>query len=114
MNWLDSVFLLKDEQTNSSGPSWNFRRKLIFGSYRVGVVMIAFGMLTFVYDRQVSVQMVIGGVALISISLPNHSGKVSLEPERDFSKSTMSVLSYLHYHLALLPFKLIFFGLDSV
>jgi hypothetical protein len=79
MNWLDSVFLLKDEQTNSSGPSWTFRRKLIFGSYRVGVVMIAFGMLTFVYDRQVSVQMVIGGVALISIILTAYTASATFE-----------------------------------
>lgn len=79
MNWLDSVFLLKDEPTNSSGPSWTFRRKLIFGSYRVGVVMIAFGMLTFVYDRQVSVQMVIGGVALISIILTAYTASATFE-----------------------------------
>jgi len=79
VNWLDSVFLLKDEQTNSSGPSWNFRRKLIFGSYRVGVVMIAFGMITFVWDRQVSVQMVIGGVALISIILTAYTASATFE-----------------------------------
>jgi hypothetical protein len=79
MNWLDSVFLLKDEPTNSSGPSWSFRRKLIFGSYRVGVVMIAFGMITFVWDRQVSVQMVIGGVALISIILTAYTASATFE-----------------------------------
>jgi len=79
VNWLDSVFLLKDEPTNSSGPSWSFRRKLIFGSYRVGVVMIAFGMLTFVWDRQVSVQMVIGGVALISIILTAYTASATFE-----------------------------------
>jgi hypothetical protein len=79
VNWLDSVFLLKDEQTKSSGPSWNFRRKLIFGSYRVGVVMIAFGMITFVWDRQVSVQMVIGGVALISIILTAYTASATFE-----------------------------------
>ena len=79
MNWLDSVFLLKDEPTNSSGPSWSFRRKLIFGSYRVGVVMIAFGMITFVWDRQVSVQMVVGGVALISIILTAYTASATFE-----------------------------------
>jgi hypothetical protein len=79
VNWLDSVFLLKDEPTNSSGPSWSFRRKLIFGSYRVGVVMIAFGMITFVWDRQVSVQMVIGGVALISIILTAYTASATFE-----------------------------------
>lgn len=70
---------MKDEQSNSSGPSWNFRRKLIFGSYRVGVVMIMFGMLTFVWDREVSVQLVIGGVALISIILTAYTASATLE-----------------------------------
>lgn len=79
MKWLDSVFLLKDEKGKGSGPSWNFRRKLIFGSYRVGVVMIAFGMLTFFWDTQVSVQMVIGGVALISIILTAYTASATFE-----------------------------------
>jgi hypothetical protein len=79
VKWLDSVFLLKDEKGKSSGPSWNFRRKLIFGSYRVGVVMIFFGMLTFIWDRDVSVQMVIGGVALISIILTAYTASATFE-----------------------------------
>ena len=79
MKWLDSVFLLKDEKGKGTGPSWNFRRKLIFGSYRVGVVMIAFGMFTFFWDRQVSVQLVIGGVALISIILTAYTASATLE-----------------------------------
>ena len=79
MKWLDSVFLLKDEKSKGSGPSWNFRRKLIFGSYRVGVVMIVFGMITFIWDRQVSVQMVIGGVALISIILTAYTASATIE-----------------------------------
>lgn len=79
MNWLDSVFLLKDEKGKSSGPSWNFRRKLIFGAYRVGVLMIVFGMFTFFWDTQVSVQLVIGGVALISIILTAYTASATLE-----------------------------------
>jgi hypothetical protein len=79
VKWLDSVFLLKDEKGKGTGPSWNFRRKLIFGSYRVGVVMIMFGMFTFIWDRQVSVQLVIGGVALISIILTAYTASATLE-----------------------------------
>jgi hypothetical protein len=79
VKWLDSVFLLKDEKGKGTGPSWNFRRKLIFGSYRVGVLMIVFGMFTFVWDRQVSVQLVIGGVALISIILTAYTASATLE-----------------------------------
>jgi hypothetical protein len=89
VKWLDSVFLLKDEKGKGTGPSWNFRRKLIFGSYRVGVVMIVFGMFTFFWDTQVSVQMVIGGVALISIILTAYTASATFEdvklykPEQD-------------------------------
>jgi hypothetical protein len=79
MKWLDSVFLLKDEKSKVTGPSWNFRRKLIFGAYRIGVVMITFGMITFIWDRDVSVQMVIGGVALISIILTAYTASATLE-----------------------------------
>jgi hypothetical protein len=79
VKWLDSVFLLKDEKGKGTGPSWNFRRKLIFGAYRVGVVMIVFGMFTFFWDTQVSVQLVIGGVALISIILTAYTASATLE-----------------------------------
>jgi hypothetical protein len=79
MKWLDSVFLLKDEKSKGSGPSWNFRRKLIFGGYRVGVLMIIFGMFTFFWDTQVSVQLVVGGVALISIILTAYTASATLE-----------------------------------
>lgn len=79
MNWLDSVFLLKDEKDKGAGPSWKFRRKLIFGAYRVGVVMIVFGMFTFFWDTQVSVQLVIGGVALISIILTAYTASATIE-----------------------------------
>jgi hypothetical protein len=41
--------------------------------------MIAFGMLTFVWDRQVSVQMVVGGVALISIILTAYTASATFE-----------------------------------
>jgi hypothetical protein len=79
VKWLDSLFLLKDEKSKGTGPSWNFRRKLIFGGYRIGAVMIAFGMLTFFWDRDVSVQMVVGGVALISIILTAYTASATFE-----------------------------------
>ena len=41
--------------------------------------MIVFGMFTFVWDRQVSVQMVIGGVALISIILTAYTASATFE-----------------------------------
>jgi hypothetical protein len=41
--------------------------------------MIVFGMFTFIWDRQVSVQLVIGGVALISIILTAYTASATLE-----------------------------------
>jgi hypothetical protein len=53
-------------------------------------------------------------IVIHPISLPNHSGKVALKLECDFTESTMSVLGYLHYHLALLPVELIFLSPNPV
>lgn len=89
MNWLDWLFLLKEERKDkASGPSWRFRRKLIFGGYRVGVLMIVFGMFTFFWDTQVSVQMVIGGVALISIILTAYTASATLEDVKLYQGET--------------------------
>jgi hypothetical protein len=41
--------------------------------------MIVFGMFTFFWDTQVSVQLVIGGVALISIILTAYTASATLE-----------------------------------
>jgi len=79
LKFFDSAFLLKEEKSDQSGPSWKFRRKLIFGGYRVGVVMIVFGMFTFFWDTQVSVQLVVGGVALISIILTAYTASATFE-----------------------------------
>ena len=64
----EGMFLLRDEPESESGPSWKFRRKLIFGSYRLGFAMILFGALTFLVDQWgVGVTLITGGVSLISI-----------------------------------------------
>jgi hypothetical protein len=79
VKFLDWAFLLKEEDSDTSGPSWRFRRKLIFGGYRLGALMIVFGMFTFFWDTQVSVQLVIGGVALISIILTAYTASATFE-----------------------------------
>jgi polyferredoxin len=77
---LDRLLMLKDEEgEDSSGPSWKYRRKLIYGGYRLGFVMIIFGMGTFFFDREVSVQLVVGGVALISIILTAYTASATFE-----------------------------------
>jgi len=67
-NW---VFFLgnNEEPENPNGPSWKFRRKLIFGAYRLSVAMIVFGAIAFFYAPESSVlgSLISGGVALITI-----------------------------------------------
>ena len=75
----DFFFMLKDEGDTDSGPSWRYRRKLIYGGYRVAVLMILFGMFTFWWDREVSAQLVIGGVALLSIILTAYTATATFE-----------------------------------
>ncbi len=80
-NFFDKLFFLKDKEgeTDSSGPSWHYRRKLIYGGYRLGFFMVVFGAFTFFWDREVSAQLVIGGVALISIILTAYTASATIE-----------------------------------
>lgn len=75
----DFLFFLRDEGDNATGPSWKYRRKLIYGGYRVSIVMVIFGMFTFWWDREVSAQLVIGGVALLSIILTAYTASATFE-----------------------------------
>ena len=80
LKMLDGVFFLKDEPESSSGPSWKFRRKVIFGSYRLGFAMIVFGALTFLVDQWgVGVTLITGGVSLISIITTAYTLSASFE-----------------------------------
>jgi hypothetical protein len=62
-----------------TGPSWKHRRRLIYGSFTLGVGMIVFGALTYWSDTQVGSQLVIGGVSLISIVLSAYVGFSAFE-----------------------------------
>jgi len=83
----DALMLLRDQEgEDTSGPSWKYRRKLIYGGYRLGFVMIIFGMGTFFFDKEVSVQLVIGGVALISIILTAYTASATFEDVNLYKK----------------------------
>lgn len=81
-NLVDILFFLKDregEDDGTNGPSWKYRRKLIYGGYRLGFAMVIFGAVTFFWDTEVSAQLVIGGVALISIILTAYTASATFE-----------------------------------
>jgi hypothetical protein len=72
----------RQEQILSEGPSWRYRRRLIHGAYIMGVAMILFGAFTFLMDSQISVEMIIGGVALISIIVTAYTTSATYEDVR--------------------------------
>ena len=87
MRIFDALMLLKEQEgEETNGPSWKYRRKLIYGGYRLGFVMIIFGMGTFFFDKEVSVQMVVGGVALISIILTAYTASATFEDVNLYQK----------------------------
>jgi hypothetical protein len=68
---VDNLFFLKEDDGGDSsyGPSWKFRRKLIYGAYRLSFAMIIFGAITYVSDTSVGSGLVAGGVSLLGIIL---------------------------------------------
>ena len=87
MKIFDALMLLREQEgEDTTGPSWKYRRKLIYGGYRLGFVMIIFGMGTFFFDKEVSVQLVIGGVALISIILTAYTASATFEDVNLYQK----------------------------
>ena len=72
------LFFLGNEHRTGS-ENWRFRRRLIYGGYRVAVAMIVFGAFTFFWDTGVSNQMVIGGVALLTIILTAYTATATWE-----------------------------------
>lgn len=81
----DAVFFLKTKEgteDGTNGPSWKFRRKLIYGSYRLGFAMIVFGAITYSSDTAVGSGLVAGGVSLISIILTAYTATATFEDVR--------------------------------
>lgn len=50
-------------------PSWKHRRRLIYLSFTLSVAMIIFGAFTYASDTGVAQQLIVGGVALLTIIL---------------------------------------------
>ena len=72
----------RQEEILAEGPSWRYRRRLIHGAYAMGIGMILFGGFTFLMDSQISVEMIIGGVALVSIIVTAYTTSATYEDVR--------------------------------
>lgn len=62
----NALFFLGNPSEDAS-DGWRFRRTLIYGGYRLSVVMIIFGAATFMWDTTVSNTLVVSGTGMISI-----------------------------------------------
>jgi hypothetical protein len=66
----------------AQGPSWRHRRRLIYGAYIIAMLMIIFGALTVFTTSQIGVEMIIGGVALLSIIVTAYTTSATYEDVR--------------------------------
>mgnify|MGYP001153032262 CR=1 FL=1 len=75
---IDGLFFLGGE-TKTRSDNWRFRRKLIYGAYRLAVTMIIFGAVTFFWDTGVSNNLVTGGIALLTIIVTAYTASATYE-----------------------------------
>lgn len=75
---LDGAFFLGAE-TKTRSDNWKFRRRLIYGAYRLSVAMIVFGAITFFWDTGVSNNLVTGGIALLTIIVTAYTASATYE-----------------------------------
>lgn len=71
----------------AQGPSWRHRRRLIYGAYILAVLMIVFGAFSLFAQSQIGVEMVIGGVALLSIIVTAYTTSATYEDVRIWKRS---------------------------
>ena len=78
---VDNMFFLREQEgeANETGPSWKFRRKLIYGSYRLSFAMIIFGAITYASDTAVGSGLVAGGVTLLSVILTAYTAAATYQ-----------------------------------
>ena len=63
----------------SRGPLWKHRRRLIYSTYVLCVVMVFFGMATYRSDTQVARELIVGAVALLTIILTAYTAFATLD-----------------------------------
>ena len=70
------------DEAIATGPSWRHRRRLIYGAYAIAIFMIIFGAFTIFTTSQIGVEMIIGGVALLSIIVTAYTTSATYEDVR--------------------------------
>lgn len=67
-------------------PPWKHRRRLVYGSWAVGVLMIVVGIAAAWTDYAVATQLVVGGVAIITVPLTAYVSFATLDDKWHFPK----------------------------
>jgi len=62
----DALFFISSKDDDAT-DKWKFRRRLIYGSYRLSVFMCVFGAVAVFLYPEVSTALITGGVTLLSI-----------------------------------------------
>jgi hypothetical protein len=73
-------------------PSWKHRRRLIYLSFGLSTFMVIFGAITYRSDSSVSRELIIGGVALISIILTAYTGFATYEDVKNRKREDNEIL----------------------
>lgn len=71
-----------ENKSLENGPSWRYRRRLIYGAYVLGFSMVLFGAATVFMDSQIGVELIIGGVSLIAIIVTAYTTSATYEDVR--------------------------------
>lgn len=67
-------------------PPWKHRRRLIYATCVLAVGMIVFAAATYKNDTQIGSQLIIGGVALLSITLTAYTAFATYEDTKLWTK----------------------------
>jgi hypothetical protein len=65
--------------SESRGPLWKHRRRLIYSTYGLCAAMILFGMLTYRSDTNVARELIVGAVSLLTIILTAYTAFATLD-----------------------------------
>jgi polyferredoxin len=70
--------------TKMQMPSWKHRRRLIYATYVLSVLMIVWAAINYAIDGEVARELIIGGVAMLSIILTAYTAFATLDDKWHF------------------------------
>jgi polyferredoxin len=65
-------------------PSWKHRRRLIYATYFLSVLMIIYAGINYAIDGEVARELIIGAVAMISIIITAYTAFATLDDKWHF------------------------------